>query len=362
MKFSTTASSLLSAVSLATKVIPTRSNLVAYTGVHLEVAAGRLTVSGSDGETTVAATRKVSGTVAGSVLLPPRPVTRYLATLPADTAVTVESVADTEVSVTAADGSPYGFKTIATTFPTPPSLRRDKKETDLSGLAEAVAAVGVSAIALTSGKDKVVQLVSDDEGIKLHSTDRYRLTRAVLPKGASFGTFDGLMPLRVLELAASIEPTHVQVDGKGKAIVFCTADTTVTTRLISDPFPTVDSVLGSVPHYTVQLPREQVLAALRRLSAIAEPGIPLVATLAGDELTLTMRSNNLGSGVEVIALAEQVGAEVAFGANLEFLEDALGSHRTVEVTLGWSAPLLPLFVTSPSKVPVINVIMPVQFS
>lgn len=358
MRFSTPAATLLAALHRASGIIPTRPSMLAYSGVNLEVSAGKLTATGSDGHTTVSVTSKVSGTVTGNALMLPKPISHYLGRLDAGATVTFEKDSDTEATLSVDGAAPYRFKLIATTFPVQPSLRSEKHPVDMEGLSRAVSAVSPSAT--LAPNVQAIQVISTTEGVKLHSTDGYRLARAVLPPAAAFGDFDGLLSLRVLELAASVGVTTVQHDGKGR-VAFSSDDTTISARLVTHPFPVVESVLGAVPIYTAKVPRLPLKAALRRLSALAEGSVPLVVDLAGNEATLSMRSNNLGSGTEVIELGAAVPSEVKFGANLEYLEQALSAHVAEDVTIGWTAAKAPVFLTSDADIPVVNVVMPVAF-
>ena len=340
-------------------ITPTRPQLPAYGGVHLEATRGRLTARGTNGETTVTAVARVSNVTDGTVLVPPGPVQKYLAALPEDTELVVASASRTQLEVTPAGGNGYKFTAMPDSFPTNPIPRRDKVEADLSDLDDAVAAVAGCADSL-GGSEKVVQLVSDATGLKLHATDRFRVARASLPPAAGFGDFDGLLPVRVLTLVAALDATHVQVDPRGRSMVFHAADAVVSTRLAQDPFPVVDSVLSAEVPYTASLARATVLAALKRLSSVAPQNGTVTVDLSGDQLTLAVVNAAAGSGSEVVHLEGPASGDLSTAVNLEFLRSAFDTHTADVVTLGWVAALKPLFVTSTDTVPITHAIMPVQ--
>lgn len=360
MKLSATASELVSTIGFASQVSPTSSSLAAYTGVHLDVTGSTFTARGSDGDTTVASAMKVSDTENGFVLVPPKPLLRYLSKLNPDTRVLVCSDTATSLSVTAQGASAYKFVALAVPFPAFSLPRRDKVAVDLDGLADAVVVVRDCSAALSGGKEKVVQLVSTPELVLLHATDRYRLARAKLSAGSGFGEFDGLVPLRVLELVAGADPTHVQVDTKSRQLIFHGEGVVVATRLAQDPFPTVESVLNQQAPYKVSLNRAAVCSALRRLAAVAAPGSALRVAVAGDQVVFTASNASAGSGEERVTLDHQAPGEVELLVNFDYAVSAFNTHADSEVGLSWSSPHAAVFVTAAEPVPSTLVIMPMK--
>lgn len=360
MKVTTTAGQLSETISVAANITPNRPQLTAYSGVLVSATRGRLAVRGTNGETTVTSMCRVSDVTEGQVLIPPGPLTRYLNALPPETPITVEVPSTTQLVVSATGAKPYKFTALADSFPTSTVPRLDKVEADLSMLDEAVSVVAACAEVLSGSAEKVVQLVSDANGLRLHATDRFRVARAALPTSSGFGEFDGLLPLRVLSLAASINPTHVQIDTKGRTIVFHAENTVVSARLIPIPFPVVDSVLAATPPYRVQLDRTATLAAMKRLSAVVPPKGAVKIVVSGDLFTLEIPQGSSGSGEESLTLAAAAGAELETAVSFEFLKTVLESHHSDDVTFGWSAPHQALFFSSTDPVPATHAVMPVK--
>jgi DNA polymerase III sliding clamp (beta) subunit (PCNA family) len=358
MKLAAPAAVLADTIATAAQVCPTTHSLAAYTGVHLEVSGRKLTARASDGDTSVSVTIAVADNADGNVLVPPKPVLKYLSNLQADLIVTLTSSTTTAVELQVEGSAPYKFVALAMPFPAAPGLRREKVPTNLELLGLAVDQVRDCAGALPGGKDKVVQLVSDEKGLRLHSTDRYRLARADLGIAAGFGTFDGLLPLKVLDLVAATEPTQVQLDTKNRQMVFHNENITVSTRLAQDPYPTVESILNVEPPHTAQLPRAQVVAALKKLSSVTSRGSALKVSIAQDVATFTVNNATTGSGFEQVQLPQVATGEVAFAANFEFVASAFDTHTVDHVDVGWVGPLSPIFVSAREPMPTTLVIMP----
>lgn len=354
MKFSTRAGSLADALSVARQALGKTTTLVAYTGVHLVVKAGELTVTGSDGETTVTAAVPVTKATAGQVLIPPKPIATYLATFDPATELTVDTDGAYEVVVTTPGGSPYRFRSLAESFPTPAPLKAEKVPVDFRRLPSALAAVNAS-----SGKERLVQLVSGDAGLQVHTTDGYRLTRAALPE-AGFGPFSGLLRLGVLEQIARAHVTAVQVDPRGRVFAAFGTDATLVTRLVDERFPAVGTVLDGLPPYSITLPSADLRMALSRLAAVTETTRPLHVKVDGTAMLLDMDSVNIGSGDEQVTLSTPAPTPLTFGVNLDFLAEAVGSHPAAELTLSWSEATQPIFLSSADPLPITGVVMPVR--
>lgn len=357
MKFTTRAGDLHAALTLANRVIPKAPSLSVFSGVLLQVKGGRLEVTGSaEQETTVTVTVAATGTSSGSVVLLPKPLVVYLHTLPAGTAVTVSAEADTKVTVTAEGANPYSFRALDATFPVAPAGRSDQREANLARLSAAVAVV--KPISKDTG---LVQLVSDEHGLRLHATDGLRLARAHLPEGG-FGPFSGLLRLPVLEQVAEANPTQLRVDRAGRVLTASSASVSIVTRLVEDMFPAVDTILDHEPPQQVSLDSRSLVGALSRLAAVRDDREPLVVTISGDELELRMDSVNVGSGVETIELEQPASSEITFGVNMDYLTASVAAHAGGPLRLAWSSPTQPVFITSTEPFPVTTVVMPVRIS
>lgn len=354
MRFSTPAGALADALANARHATPTNAAMVAYSGVLLQVRGAKLSVIGSDGDTTIAAVLDVAGAADGQTLLPPRPLGAWLATVGADETVEVSAGDGSDVEVRAGGTAPYRFRPIAATFPLPAAPKTPPVAADLSRLGAALGAVRAS-----SGKDFAgVQLVSGADGLVLHTTDSYRLSRAELPE-AGFGDFVGVVPLGLLERLARHPITSVAADPNGRTLRFAGPGIVVSTRLLNVPFPAVDSVLGTPPPSAVRVPVRPVRAALARLAAVADAE-PVRCHIDGASLELSVQNADLGSGAETVTLAEAAIAPFTFGVNRQFLAEAFAAHDADEVSLAWSSAAEPLFVSSTAPLAVTTLVMPVR--
>lgn len=356
MRFDSTAGQLRTLLSLARQSMATTPSLLAYTGVQLSVDGDIVQIVGSDGETTTAANGRVTKGQNGSALVLPRPLTTFLSSLPADCRVTVSTTEHgDELVVTPSDALPYRFRTLATTFPQTPLPQGETREVDFSGLAAAVNAVRSG----VARENPVVQLVSDDNGFTLHSTDNYRLVRAEVD-GGGFGTFTGVLPLTLLDRLAKMEIRTVTVDGASRLMAFASPQAQIVTRVLAVPFPAVDAVLSSRPANRTTLPSKAVIEACNRLASISDTS-PVRCQLDGVGLTLEVNNADLGSGRETVTLPEEADRQpIEFLVRLGYLSDAVVATGADAVDLFYTGPLQPLFVSPAGSLVVTTVVMPVR--
>lgn len=353
MKFVVPAGALRDALGKARQIIPATPSMVAYSGVLLQATADRLDVTASDGDSTITVSASCSVETPGQVLLPPKPVAGFLASVDSDDVIEVE-LAGGDLRLRVGELSPYVFRPLSATFPlpsTPPPGARPERIGDLLA--------GLQAVRAAAGRDMpVVQIVSDDEQLVLHTTDGFRLARAVIP-GAGFGVLTGILSLPVLERAARFSPQEVTVDIKARQLSFRGEAVLVSSRMLGTPFPPVDSVLVSAPPQVTSLSPRALSKALARISSVAEQGT-LTLDFEGSELRLRASAAEVGEGQESIALQSPVPAPFSLQLRAPYLADAVASLGDEQVGVAYSGVLQPLFFSTTEPFSVTQVIMPVR--
>jgi DNA polymerase III sliding clamp (beta) subunit (PCNA family) len=355
MRCNLPAGELRNALTAASHVTPATPSQPAYAGVLLTVTDDQLTALGYDGETSISATAVVTDSTPGQVLVPPRPMAAYLATLDPTLAVTLEAISDVEVSLTASTGAPYRFRRLPTVFPLPPLIKNPATAIDLSRLPAALAAVRTS----VPKETPVVQLVSGSFGLRLHATDNYRLTRVELAEATLGAELTAVISLSVLERVARFAVDSVQVDSAGRSIRFAGPDTAITTRFLAMDFPNVDTIVERHLDHSCVLPVAELRIALSRLAAVAEAS-PLNVALAQSELTLSVENTDLGSGVEHLTLPSHLDAPFSFAAKLSYLSDALAGLGGSDVTMSWSSANEAVYLQATTPLPVTCIVMPMR--
>lgn len=353
MRFGTTVSAMKDALNAVRPVIPTNPSLLAYSGVHLEAEDDALTVTGSDGDVTLSVRVRVSDCSPGRILLPPKPLASYLASLSGGMRLDV-SLESGDLVVTPAEKSGYRFRPMAATFPAAPAPGGDAREVDFSQLSAALTILKPAVPRDTLA----VQLVSDETNLVLHATDTYRLTRVTLPN-AGFGTYTGVVPMTVLERAAKAGATEVVVDPKARMIAFRSPDVSVVARQLAIPFPAVETVIAALPPDEVKFSPSELYGALERISSIAEQSAVTVE-LDGSSLNLAASTAEVGQGSEALTLATSAPAPFTVLVRAGFLQDTVTGVGDAPVSLRYSGPLQPLFISTADPLDVLHVVMPVR--
>lgn len=354
MRFSLPASVFRDAVNRARQVIPSTPTLVAYSGVLLRVSATRLEVTASDGDSVITLGADVEDAVDGQVLLPPRPVLSFLSSVDPTVQLTVATTDSGDLRVSGAGFNPYVFRPLSATFPLPQTPGPGVTPDGLASLGPALQAVRSAA----SRDPLVVQVVSDEDQLVLHTTDGFRLARAVLPR-AGFGTFTGVLSLPALERVSRFGPNEVVLDAKARQLSFRGADVLLTSRMLGTPFPPVESVLNAAPPQVTSFDPAPLTRSLSRISAVAENGA-IAVEFTGSEMHLRASAAEVGEGHEIVPLLSPVPASFAMQIRAPYLADAVASLGDGPIGAAYSGALQPLFLSAASPFSITQVVMPVR--
>jgi DNA polymerase III sliding clamp (beta) subunit (PCNA family) len=167
----------------------------------------------------------------------------------------------------------------------------------------------------------------------------------------------------VLDRIARSRPTGVLTDGAKRVLRFTGDQVTITTRLVANPFPTVDGVLAAQPPAGARLNAPDMRAAVARLvSGLGGTPIPVRIRIDDTQMTLRARNEDVGSGAESVAVIATVPAPFETAVASNYLSDAVAA-LTGQVTLSWSAAMQPLYfsTTATATAPAVTlVVMPVR--
>lgn len=324
------------------------------------VDGSELAVTGSDGEVTVTLAVEVTNSSKGFCLVQPKRLIRWLGNLPKGETITVETDGAAEVRITPKTGQEYRFRTMVATFPAAAGAAKSMHDVDFSGLRAAVSAVRPAADEVSAGSSQqAVQVVSRAGNLYLHATDRLRLSRAVLV-GAGSSEFSVVVEIKALEMAEKLGSTRLGVDPGGRVLVLEGPGHQVVVRTLDVVFPPVDMILESAPTYKVRVSQTDLSAALERLACVSDDSLPLVVDIDGSEMVLSTESLTVGGGRETVELASPAPSVVELGVNLGYLHSAIGSATSEMLEIGWSSPVMPLFVIASGHPEIISVVMPIK--
>lgn len=306
---------------------------MARAGAHISVAGGgakpvRITGS-NDEETIVAAVAEGKAKDKGTALVSPGPVAGFLATFPDDVELTVAS-SETHLNITRDGGKPYSFVLMSGEYPDTPQVRGERSTVAFDLLSNAINAVRRSV-----GEQAVVQMKSNDDDLALSTTDNYRLSQCIL-KGAGFGEYENILQLKAMDHLANIGPQAATFDKK--ALNAISDDASITIRSLANAaFPDLSPVLTAKPDNTIQVERQPLLDSLKRISAVDADATASLA-IDQDSMSISLTGSSTGQGQEDVEVSGGPDSVFIVSINLRFLLATVESHKTDQLTIGFTSP------------------------
>lgn len=330
------------AVSFAVKLLPQRSTLPILTGVRIEAAAGKVTLSTFDYE--VSATTSVDADVEteGTVLVSGRLLSDIAGRLPQREIVVEET--DGIVKVTCGSAKFTLLKMPIEEYPTLPEVAGRTGVVPGSDFAEAVAQVAVAA----SREDVTpvitgVQLEASDTRLSLIATDRYRVSVRSIPWDAGDDTdvLTALVPARTISEVGRTFGSAAQISitmseqGERQQIAFSAGDKTVTSLLIKGNYPPVRRLFPTeTPHHAV-LNTAELVEATRRVQLVLEREAALRCTFEEGQVTLEAIGSEQAQAQESVD-AVLSGDDIVLSIKPQFLLDGLGATHSEFVRVAFT--------------------------
>ena len=151
----------------------------------------------------------------------------------------------------------------------------------------------------------------------------------------------------------------VRIFVQGKQAIFQYGDTILATKLIEGTFPNYRQVIPPTFDERVEVAREDILAALRRVSVIAsdDRSVPTELTFSGGELVVTMQNPEVGEARETVPI-KYGGKEMKFTFNPEYVMAPLRNVETDAIFIELSDGHGP--ATFKCDLPFLYVLMPLR--
>lgn len=363
MKFRCERDVLLDALSTTGRAVGGRAGNVALSGLHLELTGDSLRVTGSDLDLTISQQLTVAGDTDGVVVIPSKLIADIVRALgPGAVDVVVEG---DEVQITAGR-SEFSMRTIpADDFPRLGIPEGDEVTLNAADLSDALKQV----VKAASGDDSRpiltgVLLAAEGEGLRLVSTDSYRLAVRDLP-GTSVLTGDQsvLVPSRALAELNRVfgENESVALRLGERDASFVVGGTQVVTRLIEGEFPNYRGLIPDTYPNELTVNRSELLDAVRRVRLMAQEATPIRLNMRADTLELVAVTQDVGQAQETLD-ASYNGDELTVAFNPDYLIDGIEVTPGEEITLQTVDPLKPAVMRGADSADFLYLLMPVRVS
>lgn len=344
MKFIVSSQLLLKNLQAISGVVSSSNTLPILDNFLFDIEENKLTISGSDLETTMTTTLEVTSKEKGQVAIPARILLDLLKSFP-DTPLTFSVNKDTHaVRFT----SEYGEYNVAglngEEFPKAPELEAAASTVVPSDLL----ARAISKTLFAAGNDELRPVMSgvyfelSPEKVTFVSTDAHKLvkygrTDAKADAGASF-----IMPKKPLNLLKNVlatEEAEVSIEYNETNAKFSFGDVTLVCRLIDGRYPNYEAVIPKENPNVLTVNRSQFLNSVKRVSYFSNKTTHQVRLkIAGSELHISAEDPDFSNNADERLTCNYKGDDMSIGFNSRFLMEMLTNLETDEVVLEMSEP------------------------
>jgi DNA polymerase-3 subunit beta len=355
---------LAARLAVVARGVSTRTAVLVLGGIQLRAEAGRLNLAATDMEVSLRASLEAQVADEGSVVVPGRLLLDIARSLP-DSDVTIEHRPEEAVVVVSAGSANYRLHTYsAEDFPRLPDVESvSLHAVDRDALVETIGRVGRSASRDESRPVLTGILVRFEPGkVVMAATDSYRLAVKETPVEDELPALEAIIPARALQelvrIASGVD--EVQLGLHENHVVFGTEGTWLTTRRIDGQFPNFRQLLPEQFEHELQLPRDELLEVVRRVSLMAQRNSPLRLRFAEGELTVSAVTQDVGEARESLP-APFTADTLEIGFNAEFLRDGLESVESDSVKFKLISPLRPAVLEGETD-DYVYLIMPIRLA
>jgi DNA polymerase-3 subunit beta len=344
LKLSASRDALTERLSLVARGVSTRAAVLVLGGIQLRATDGRLQLAATDMELSLRASLDAEIDAEGEVVVPGRLLLDIVRALP-ENEVELEHRGDEAMLLVTSGSASYRVHTYASEdFPRLPDVEAlQLHPVDRDALLETIARVGRSASRDESRPVLTGILVRfESDKVVMAATDSYRLAVKETPAPGGLPELEAIIPARALQelsrLAAGAD--EVQLGLQENHVIFGAEGAWLTTRRIDGQFPNYRQLLPEHFEHELQLPREELLDVVRRVSLMAQRNSPLRLRFADGELTVSAQTPDVGEARESLPAPYNADA-MEIGFNAEFLRDGLESVDAPTVRLKLISPLRP---------------------
>src|SRR5262245_19637611 len=344
LKLRVSQEALAEKLGLVARAVSTRTAVLVQGGIRLRVAQGRLELAATDMELSLRTAVDADVDGEGEAVVPGRLLLDIVRSLPSSD-VSIEQRSDESVLLIEAGSASYRLHTYSSEdFPRLPDVESvELHQVEREALLETIGRVGRSASRDESRPVLTGILVQFEPGkLVMAATDSYRLAVKETPLSSTLAALDAIIPARALQELARVAAgaDEMQLGLQENHVVFGIDGAWLTTRRIDGQFPNYRQLLPEQFEHELQLPREELLDVVRRVSLMAQRNSPLRLRFAEGELTVSAQTQDVGEARESIA-APYAADAMEIGFNADFLREGLESVDAPTVRVKLISPLRP---------------------
>jgi DNA polymerase III subunit beta len=354
---------LVEALATAQRATSNRATLPVLSGLRLSLADDQLRLTGSDLDLTITTEIQVSGDDDGVAVLPAKFAVDIVRSLEGG-AVEIET--DGDAARISGGRSNFRLHSIpADEFPNLVEPAGEKVVLTAADLAD-----GLRQVVKAASRDESrpiltgVLLAAEGQGLRMVSTDSYRLAVRDLPGTTALREGQTvLVPSKALDELSRVlhDATEVTLVLGERDASFQIGSFHLTTRLIEGEFPNYRGLIPASQSNRLVVDRQGLLEAVRRVRLMARENSPVRLTMSSGQLELRAVTLDVGEASEQLD-ASYDGDELTVAFNPEYLVDGLEVTPGDEISLETVDSLKPALLRPLGDSDFLYLLMPVRVS
>lgn len=344
MKFIVSTTALLRNLQMVNGVISSNTVLPILEDFLFVIEKNKLTISGTDLETSISTSMDIESKTSGKIAIPARILVDYLKTLP-EQPLTISIHDDTFAIEITTDRGKYKLNgENGTDFPRIPGDENTEELIISSG----VLLKSINKTIFATSNDELrpamtgvyFQLTSD--GIIFVATDAHKLVKYKRSDVKAGATSSFIIPRKALNLLKSILPgeeTQVSISYNSSNAFFSFNDVHLICRLIDGKYPDYNTVIptDNPNHLTVN--RADFLNTLRRVMIFSNKTTnQVLLKINGNQMQVQAQDLDFSNEANEQLDCQYKGANIEIGFSAKFLLEMLNAMDNEEVKLELSTP------------------------
>ena len=343
MKFKTDRANLHQATAKLLSIVPPKTTLPILSNVLFELEENTLSMKVTDLDVSMTSTLTVEAQKSGSIAVPAKIFNEIVRELP-DFDLEI-STFENRMEIKCGSGIYKVSGMSADDFPKLPDVhtaRQVKMDGKVLGRMIKKSIFAVSRDETRPALNGILWHPFED-GLSLVATDGHRLSK-ITRKDIKITGYaqDIIVPPKVLDNLVKLmgdEPGEVGVIVNESSLVFVLENAVLTSRLLEGPYPNYDQVIPKDNNKTMQVDREILNAAVRRVAILSNSLTHQVKFgLKPDELELSATNFDLGGEARENMKVEYKGEDMEIGYNSIYVLDILKQVDGDEVLFELNTP------------------------
>jgi len=356
---------LLKPLQAVSGIVERRHTLPILANVLVEHRDGRLYVTATDLEMQITAHSELAGKETQAVTVAARKLQDLLRALPDDATLTVEGTGSR--MTLRAGRSRFNLQTLPAADYPRIGIGQDQVQALTLPQRELRGLLKSAEFAMAQQDIRYylngMLLVIEKGSLQAVATDGHRLSWASLDIGGDYARQEVILPRKtVLELGKLLADTDdpVTLDVLANQVRFRFANIELVSKVVDGKFPDYNRVIPAGHAKRIELPRNELLAALQRAAILSNEkfrGVRLV--LGNDQLKIICTNSEQEEAEEELEVAYK-GDPLDIGFNITYLLDVLQNMAMDRVELAFGDANSSALVTIPERNDYKYVVMPMR--